>query len=370
MKKSSIAYVCVSESWGGLEMNQLRNAKWMQERGHTVSLYVLKNSPIHSEATLDQLDVFLVEKHKKYYPLKHAIRLAQLFKQQQVTHVIVRDPKDLSLVGLTKTLLYNKLHFSYFMEMQLGIAKRDLLHTVRFSKINCWSCPLPWLAQQVKDRTRIPHNKITVIPSGLDLTPFDELPKQQEARTTLDLPEDKIIIGLIGRFDPQKGQDLLVSAFSKLDVLIKEQAVILFLGEKTKNEADDYFENLQLQISKSGLDKYIFFQPFRKDVTLFYAAIDWLVMASKSETFGMVTIEALAAGKSIIGSNAGGTPEILEQGKYGYLFESMNAQDLSSALEKAIKHKIFDSDKQRLAASKYNNEKVCELVETKLGLTQ
>jgi hypothetical protein len=47
-----IAYLCLSKGWGGLEMNQLKNAIWMQERGHFVKLYCLENAPIHKAALL------------------------------------------------------------------------------------------------------------------------------------------------------------------------------------------------------------------------------------------------------------------------------------------------------------------------------
>jgi hypothetical protein len=42
--KLTLAYLCNTKSWGGLEMNQIRNATWMKERGHEVHVFVLVDS--------------------------------------------------------------------------------------------------------------------------------------------------------------------------------------------------------------------------------------------------------------------------------------------------------------------------------------
>jgi len=365
-----LAYLCVSESWGGLEMNQLRNAHWMKERGHNVLLIVLKNTPIAAEAEQFGLSIITISNYRKYYPLKRAFQLSKTFKKEVVSHLILRDPKDLSLGALIKTFLKNELHLSYFMEMQLGIDKKDLVHTIRFSKLDVWSCPLPWLAKQVQTRTLFPKDRIHVIPSGLDLEPFNSLPSQHDSRELLQLPNGKIIFGLIGRFDRQKGQLLLLEAYQKLAQVDQEKSVLLLLGEKTKNEADDYFDELQGFIANYRLENNVFIRPFRQDILPFYSAIDWLVMASKSETFGMVTIEALASGKPVIGSNAGGTPEILKNGEIGLLFKPENSDSLAHQLQKAIATKSISGLNQKSTAQLYSHNSVCERVEKALKLVK
>jgi glycosyltransferase involved in cell wall biosynthesis len=62
-------------------------------------------------------------------------------------------------------------------------------------------------------------------------------------------------------------------------------------------------------------------------------------MASKGETFGTVTIEAMSFGIPVIGTNSSGTPELLEQGKAGLLFEPDNAEELSNNLRLLIDDK-------------------------------
>lgn len=335
MIKPVIGYLCSSMSWGGLEMNQLRNAAWMLESGFNVVLFAISKSPIREEAKALGIPTVSINQHKRYYDIKNARYLKSKLKAAEVTHLILRDPRDMNLASLTKTLMNNNLHLSYFMEMQLGGPKKDIVHTIRYKKFDLWSCPLPWLGEQVKTLTNYPIERIKIIPSGIDLSKFETLPSKKEARKLLELPLDIPLFGLIGRFDPQKGQHTLLEALNLLKTTY--EFGILLIGEPTKGEGSSYTDSIQKYIRDKNLDKRVFLRPFQKDTRLFYSSIDCLVMASLKETFGMVTIEGMASGLPIIGADSGGTPEILEFGKLGKLFEANNAEALAQKIEEQLK---------------------------------
>lgn len=370
MMKDVIAYLCVSNSWGGLEMNQLRNALWMKERGHEVVVLGLKGSRIIKEAVDAGIEIDYVSQHKKYYDFKRAFSLVKLIKKRSVTHLILRDPKDISLGVTTKRLLKNQLFLAYFMEMQLGVKKDDFIHTWRFKGLDLWSCPINFLAKQVKDLTNFPTSKTKVIPSAMDLSKFENLPSQNFAREKLNLPKDQILLGLIGRLDPFKGHSLLLDAHEMLSAELKAKVSLVFLGEKTNPDIDNFYDRLIERVQEDTFKSSVYILPFRKDVESFYAAIDAFVMASKAETFGMVTVESLASGTPVIGSNAGGTPELLGQGERGILFETMNKQSLKKAIEHFVNDYQVDSNKLKSSVLRYGNNEVCELVEKHLNLTK
>ena len=81
----------------------------------------------------------------------------------------------------------------------------------------------------------------------------------------------------------------------------------------------------------------------------FYAAIDIFVMASKNETYGMVTIESMLAGKQIVGTNSAGTKELLNEEKHGYYFEWMDADTLERALHEVLANPDTGDARARLA---------------------
>jgi glycosyltransferase involved in cell wall biosynthesis len=352
-------------------MNQWRNALWMQERGHEVLIFALKDSPIYIKAERSNIPVIAVKKHQKYYDFGAAFQLIKLLKKEGVSHLILRDTRDMSIAAMAKFWSFGfHFHLSYFMEMQLGVNKTNWLHTLRFSQFDLWSCPLAWLQSQVLSKTRFDFNKTVIIPSALDLSPFQSVAKntenQKEARKLLDLPENAAIIGLIGRFDPHKGQVLLLEA---LNVCTSKEVCVCLLGEPTRDEGLEYFQTIERTIEENELQSRVFIRPFREDIASFYKAIDAFVMASKAETFGMVTIEAMASGVPTIGSNAGGTPEILEYGKLGFLFEPLNASSLANSIDEYLnKPNQISSTVLMETAKKYDHQEVCSAVETALGL--
>jgi hypothetical protein len=176
-----IAYLCSSKSWGGLEMNHLRNAEWMKQRGHDVLVIGCDATPFQRQAQSMMLPFENITAYRKYYDFKAAKALKALIIAHKITHIIIRSTYDMSIVASVKRQLKDDLHTSYFMEMQFGVKKTNLFHTIRFSKIDLWSCPLNWLESQVKELTRF-KNELVVIPSGLDLSQFDRLPNKQVAR--------------------------------------------------------------------------------------------------------------------------------------------------------------------------------------------
>lgn len=365
--KAKLAYLCSSQTWGGLEMNHVRNALWMQERGNEVCLICVKGSRLDKYAWELGVPTHHIEPHKKYYDFRKAKVLADFLSTYGFTHLLIRSTSDMSIMATVKKILGESIHTSYFMEMQIGVKKTHLLHSIRYKYIDLWSCPLLWLQEQVKDLTNY-KNELRVIPSGIDLNKFNDLPEKNTARKALDLPGDKLIFGLIGRFDPQKGQILLLEAMKKCK---HEDFAVVFLGEPTLFEGDEYANEMNTFIDEHNLKGRVFIRPFMDTVGVFYRAVDWIVMATKAETFGMVTVESLACGTPVLGSNAGGTPEILSgMGKHGgVLFETMNSNSLAEKIDFIIDDKIqFESDHLIQMAQHYDHNMVCDLVEDALGI--
>ena len=147
---------------------------------------------------------------------------------------------------------------------------------------------------------------------------------------------------------------------------------VVLLGEPTVNEGGDYFEAMKEKIESENLKDRVTIRPFMKDVSIFFRAVDWFVMATKAETFGMVTVESLACGTPVLGSNAGGTPEILTGGelKGGVLFETLNSKDLASKIDQICQQDIRFEEKDLMELAKnYDHHIVCDGVEKALRIT-
>jgi glycosyltransferase involved in cell wall biosynthesis len=362
---SHIAYLCSSKSWGGLEYNQLRNARWMHDLGYPVLVLCVAETPVNKAALDMGLPVQLISYHRKYYDFRAARTLRHILQDKKISHLIVRATRDISIASRVRYKMGASINVSYFMEMQLGVQKTNILHSLRYRFIDLWSCPLHYLEDQVRTMTNF-HNTLVHIPSGLELDFFPLTENSAECRKMLDLPKERFLFGLIGRFDPQKGQELVLEALKIRENLPCD---IVFLGEPTQGEADWYYTLIQEKIAAHSWENRVHLRPYRKDTSTFYHAVDALIMATKAESIGMVTLEALACGIPVVGSDKGGTPEILDDGKAGILFVSEDASDLARAMGDMIETRsTFSAESLRLKVAENDHKRVCVQIENALGL--
>ncbi|MEO1655369.1 MAG: glycosyltransferase family 4 protein, partial [Bacteroidota bacterium] len=128
-----------------------------------------------------------------------------------------------------------------------------------------------------------------------------------------------------------------------------------------------YLPYLKELVQKNELADRVHFRPFSKETPLAFAALDVFVMASLSEPFGMVTIEALATARPVIGTNSGGTRELLNYGQAGLLFSPKNADELKEAVkilyQDASQREKLREQGEAWARENYSHIKQCEQVE-------
>ncbi len=148
-------------------------------------------------------------------------------------------------------------------------------------------------------------DRITVIPNGVaadKVRPLD----RQTARRQLGLAPPDLAIGLIGRVCRQKGQEDLVEAAL---ILCKHrpEAVVLMIGA---TEDTALHARLSARITAKGLADRIRFLGHMSDIAPAYAALDILAAPSRWEGFGLMLVEAMAAGLPIIATNVGAIAEV------------------------------------------------------------
>lgn len=356
--KYVLAYLCNTMSWGGLEMNQIRNAIWMRDRGHRVIVFVLKQSPAYFEAEKQKLEIYCIEKHKKHYDFLSAWELYQKLKLLDVDCFIVRRTFDMSIAASISFFSKRKIKTLFFMEMQLSFSKKQFFRTWRYRYIDAWCCPLNYLKEQVLQNTNIKPKKTHEIPSGIDFNKIQKIDKQI-ARSKFNLSNDVQVLGVLGRIDPKKGQKLVVEAIDKLK---NENIILMIMGVQDGSEKPEYLDSIIKFIDQQQLNNQIRILPFSDSTSDFFNAIDALIVPSENETVGMVTIESLAHGVPVIGSNRGGTREILNGNEFGVLFESQSVHDLKNKIEN-FDPTLYDKNTLMCGAMKFDKEKTCNLVE-------
>jgi D-inositol-3-phosphate glycosyltransferase len=330
-QEKRLGFLCSTLALGGMELNLLNLAGWMFERGWDIRLFGIEDAPFLNHHK--SISAVAVRPYKKYFDIVGARALATDLKRNNIDVLILSSNRDINIAVLAKNYFMSSLKLIFLQQMQFGVVKRDITHTWQYRKLDAWIAPLEWLAEQTKSHTRIHHNKIHVIPLAIEMKKFSEFPQSNdEARQKLDLPLNCFIAGTVGRFDKGKNQELLVEA---ADILHRagEEIHVLLLGENTRDERQDYESYLRAKVAQFGLEEFVHFRPFRRDVETAYHAMNVFVMTTPSESIGMVTIEAMASGIPVIAANGGGSPEILKYGEAGLLTEPRDAESLAALIK-------------------------------------
>lgn len=178
-------------------------------------------------------------------------------------------------------------------------------------------------------RGEAPDGKITVIPNGiaaLDAGPPDVA---RETRRSLGVAPNAPLVVCAARLEAEKDLASLVVAMSAVrDAL--PAARCLIAGDGSLRDA------LEQQIQRLGLAGVVQFLGFRPDAPALIAAADLFVLPSLAEPFGLALLEAMALGKPVVATRAGGPLEIVEDGETGLLVPPSSPGDLAEAIVRLL----------------------------------
>lgn len=368
IKSHTIGFVCNSSAWGGLEMNVLRLAQWLRDRGWKMMIYGDRTSVLAGQANRAGISFSHLASRFKFGDLVNARRLVMMTERDGVRILIVHQNRDILLTVLARILSRRFFKLVYMQHMQLGMAKRDLFHTWEYGKLDAWIAPLPGFRVSLREKTRLDPERVHIIPLGIEIDRFGVSPANKaQARRELELPDKAAIAGVVGRLDPKKGQDVLIKACAGLH-RAGINLHLLIVGDRTIGETARYASKLKELTEQLELTPYVHFRPHRENVEIVYGAMDVFVLPSQSETYGMVTLEAMAAGVPVIGTRSGGTREIIDDGMNGLLFPPDDDEALAAALKSTLEdHDSAQKRAQRArkdVARKYSHTRQCHLMES------
>lgn len=191
--------------------------------------------------------------------------------------------------------------------------------------------------REVLLRAGLSESKIEVITTGVEVPPA--VPTEEErsaARAALQLGDRDFVIGHMGAFTAEKGQDVAVQA---ADLLRESLPPARFLLAGTGPLQTGLRERARTQHLR------IEFPGFLADRVGFFAALDLFVMPSRAEAWGLAALEAMAYGVPVIASDVGGLKEIVSPGEGGRLVPWGDP----TALAEAIRDAAADRDRLRAA---------------------
>jgi D-inositol-3-phosphate glycosyltransferase len=202
-------------------------------------------------------------------------------------------------------------------------------------------------------RQRANADKICTIPPGVDTNIFRPSDKIQ-ARGRLGLSADDAVMTFVGRIDPIKGIDVLLNATRQaLELVHGRNLVLQMIGGDLDTQGNPIgpLADTAQQIASLGLTDHVRLLGSRpqNQLPLFYAASDLVCVPSRYESFGLVAVEAMASGRPVVASRAGGLIFSIDDGVSGLLAPATDATAFANAMAKILNDRAL-AEEMGLAA--------------------
>ncbi len=175
----------------------------------------------------------------------------------------------------------------------------------------------------------VPAERSVTVHEGIDVDHVVAAPPVN-VHEAFWLPHQAPVVGNVAALVPHKGQRYLVDA-AHLVVQSVPDARFIILGE------GELREHLEKQVHEHHLEKHVLLPGFRTDVLGCIKGFDLFVMSSVTEGLGTSLLDAMACGRPIVATRAGGIPEIVEEGVNGALVPPRDAASLAAAIVRALK---------------------------------
>jgi len=198
------------------------------------------------------------------------------------------------------------------------------------ARAGCVVASTPAEAANLIEHYQANPERICVSPPGVDHTVFRPGSKER-ARARLGL-EAGPLVAFVGRIQPLKGIDVAVKAIARLDGVR-----LLVVGGPSGPAGESELLHLESMAASLAPGRVSFLPPRpHRDIACVYRAADAVIVPSRSESFGLVAVEAQACGTPVVASRVGGLAYAVADGHSGYLIAGHDPADYAAALRSIL----------------------------------
>jgi glycosyltransferase involved in cell wall biosynthesis len=322
MRPLKIVHLDTGEGLRGGQRQLLLLARGLRARGHRQLIVCPEGSALEVRALEEGFEAFALPAHDP----AHAHGVLQLRQVLQTTPYEILHAHD----GRGQTLAWLA---------SWGIAVRRVAsRRVTFLPQDRWSTRLKYAhtchatvavsdyIRQLLIRAGVPDSKIEVIPDGIEIPA--ELPaaaSRLQVRARWGFGEQEFLVGHLGAFTPEKGQDVALDAFLLLADRFP-QARLLLAGDGPTRGSPEIVARIEAAHGRARLCGAI------ENLCEFFPGLDLFVMPSRAEGLGSSALLAMAHGLPVVASRVGGLPEVVEEEKTGWLIPSGSPAALAEAV--------------------------------------
>jgi glycosyltransferase involved in cell wall biosynthesis len=354
-----ILHVSSARTYGGGERHFVDLTRGLAARGHDIFVAYRPTSEWKHE-----LDFLPRERHFKVsirnsFGVLSAMRIADFIRENQIEIVHAHVARDYIPASIASMASNTKFILTRHLTLPLKPFNRFALKNVSMAIGVSEGVATSLRSVFPKERITIVHNGIDIVARKIDSR--ERL--REEFRSFHNLPLEVPLVGTLGELKELKGQRELVIAAAEV---VKRHPNARFVIVGRDNSIDKKFRrDLKRLASISGLEDKFLWLDWLDDTRPFHAAIDVFVSPSRSESFGLAMLEAIASGVPVVATETDGAKQLL--GINGHLVPIEDpltlAQAVNAALENGDARLNSASAMLQRAASMFNLERMVEETE-------
>jgi glycosyltransferase involved in cell wall biosynthesis len=334
-----ILQISSARHFGGGEQHFVDLTNGLTERGHNVLVAAVRDSPIFAEGRITAENSFELSPANALN-LTKAIALRRFVREHAIEIVHAHMARDYPLAALAAghddgARLIITRHVLFPMSKLHRITQRRVARVIAVSQS---------VASVVCEQGIFHPDQINVVHNGIDLTKF----RPRGARHS----PGHLRVGILGELTANKGQLEFVRATETVAEQIDN--VDFIIAGRDNSRDGDYGLRLKALIEASKFRDRIQLIESRIDVPEFLSGLDIVVSTSRSEAFGLVIIEAMAAGVPVVATATAGACEIISDNETGHLVPVGDVNEMAAAISLLLKdpaqrQQIAESARQTVA---------------------
>jgi glycosyltransferase involved in cell wall biosynthesis len=363
-----VVYCIDNMDVGGTELNAVRTAERLDRRRFDLSVVCIRpDGPLLARYGAAGIPVFPLPMRSMLGAgaVRQAVRLVRHLRRQRAEVVHSHDAYTsvyatvcARLAGVPGIIASRRSWHSPHLQGRIMRANRAayrLAHRVVGNS--------PSVSRLVETEGRVPAARIVTIPNFLDPRSFDPIAAEERCRwlAELDVPSGAFVVGIVARLSAVKDHGTLLRAVASLRAEHSDIHCVL-VGDGPERE------RLVALASELGISEGVHFAGQRPQLPNLHFLFDVSVLCSTSEAFPNSVLEAMAAGRPVVATAVGGTPDAVRDGVTGLLVPAGDSAKLAAALRvlhgDGEKRAAFGAAGREAARVGYSEEAVIAQVET------
>ena len=319
-------HVDTARTWRGGQNQVLVTVLGLRAAGHRAMLVAHPDGELRNRAA-EGLELLPLAPRTEM-DLSAAWRLSRAIKQLRPDIVHAHDPHGVAMAALALSMSTQPKRAPLVAARRVDFRlKGNALSRWKYDQVDLFICSSEAIRRILLADGVAPERAVTVH-EGIDLGHVAAAPVAP-LHEELWLPHGSPVVGNIGALVPHKGQRHFIEA-AALVVRRVPDARFVIAGE------GELRESLEHQVRHLGLEKHVILTGFRPDVLSVLKAFDIFVMSSVTEGLGTSLLDAMACGKPIVATTAGGIPEVVEDGRTGILVPPRDHHAMAEAIVRLL----------------------------------